>query len=120
MMHFLRLVAAGAAIVYAVFFILENGGRVTVVVPLLGVRGEPYIWLFSLFLLAAGIGLGSIAPSLRLLRVRAQARRDAKRITELERELHMLRTLPLEEKRPELLTEENRTELSESKPSSME
>jgi hypothetical protein len=84
------LVAAGVAL------IMRN--EVMTEVHFFGdpITGVP-VWQVMVVSLLLGAGVSAVACAWPLVRYRLRLRRDRLRITELEREVHGLRTLPLGE-----------------------
>ncbi len=93
-MSFVRLGLGAAAVVYATVFALANLEPVSLDLVFAELGPMP----MALAVLAA-VGVGASVSSLALawpvMQARVQRRRDLRRIEELERELHGLRTLPL-------------------------
>jgi len=93
-MSFVRLGIGVAAVVYATIFALANLEPVSLDLVFAELGPMP----MALAVLAA-VGVGGALASLILawpmMQARVQRRRDVRRIEQLERELHGMRTLPL-------------------------
>jgi len=82
------LLAAGVA-----YFVAAN--QQPVPVRLLGVTLEKPLWMSLLASVVAGAAVALGGCSWSIVRLKLQARRQGKRIAELEQEIHGLRTLPI-------------------------
>ncbi len=88
------LAVAVAVIAYAVYLVTQNDQPVTIQLLFASVVGAP-AWSLLLGSFAAGASLTALALSWPLLRLRLAVRRQTRRVTRLEQEVHGLRTLPL-------------------------
>ena len=95
-MTFLRLLAAVAGILYVALFAMQNmePAELDLVFFQLGPMPRALIVLAAM---AVGASLAGLALAWPMVSGRVQQRRDTRRIQELEREIHGLRTLPLSE-----------------------
>jgi len=84
-----------AALVAAVLVALVVGNGEPVVVNLLLVQWPTKVWGALVAAAAFGGAAASIVLIWPVIRLNLQARRQSKRISELEQELHGLRTLPI-------------------------
>ncbi len=81
---------------FAAFLVYNNLEQVSISLVFTVLEGVP-LWGALLGTLVLGAFLAGLACLWPLLRLRLQVRRQARQITRLEREIHGLRTLPLEE-----------------------
>jgi uncharacterized integral membrane protein len=79
--------------VMVAYFVAAN--QQPVPVRLLGVTLEEPLWMALLVAVLAGAAVALGACSWSILRLKLQARRQIKRIADLEQEIHGLRTLPI-------------------------
>jgi len=93
-MSFVRFGLAAAAVIYAAFFALKNLEPVSLDLVFFELGPMPMA-LASLAAVGVGALLAGLVLAWPVLHARSQRRRDLRRIEELERELHGLRTLPL-------------------------
>ena len=93
MKAFLRLVMAVLLAVMVAYFVAAN--QQPVLVRLLGVTLEEPLWMALLVAVLAGAAVALGACSWSIVRLKLQARRQARRIADLEQEVHGLRTLPI-------------------------
>ena len=85
-------------------FAINNSETVTLNL-VLGEVGPLPLSLFSILSAVFGAAITATVLGWTVAGARMQARRDAKRIAELEQEVHGLRTLPMvEEAKPDTLT----------------
>jgi hypothetical protein len=92
--QFVRIAALVVLVAYTTLFVLYNGDQVKMSLPFL-VTGEMPGWLVAVIAGALGAFATALVLSWPLVRLSGQHRRDARRIAQLEQELHGLRTLPL-------------------------
>jgi uncharacterized integral membrane protein len=76
-----------------IFAVLSNDTEVTVVMPLIQWRTK--LWGAMVASAVVGAAASMLLVTWPLLRLKLQSRKHAKRIVELEREVHGLRTLPI-------------------------
>ena len=76
-----------------VYVVISNNDLVVVTLPL--VKWPTKLWAAMVASAIAGAGAAILLTSWPLLRLKLQSRRHARRIAELEQELHGLRTLPI-------------------------
>ncbi len=99
MRGFAGLAAAVAVIAYSVYLVTQNGQPVAIDLLFTSVAGAP-AWSLLLVSFAAGASLTALVLSWSLLRLRLSVRRQTRRVTRLEQEVHGLRTLPLSPEEP--------------------
>lgn len=75
------------------YFVTANLVSVSVQLP--GVTLEEPLWLAMLAALLVGAAAALGACGLSIVRLKLEVRRQAKRVAELEQEVHGLRTLPI-------------------------
>jgi uncharacterized membrane protein YciS (DUF1049 family) len=84
-----------AAVVAAIVVALVVGNGESITVNLLVVQWPTKVWGALVAAAALGGLVSALMLSLPVFRLKVQTRRQAKRIAELEQELHGLRTLPI-------------------------
>jgi len=93
-MSFLRVAAAVAALLYVAVFAMKNMEPAVLDLVFFEIGPMP-VALVALVAMGAGAALASLALAWPVLQGRVQQRRDTRKIEELEREVHGLRTLPI-------------------------
>ncbi len=76
-----------------VYVVISNNDIVVVTLPLL--KWPTKLWAAMVASAVFGAGAAMLLTSWPLLRLKLQSRRHAKRIAQLEQEIHGLRTLPI-------------------------
>jgi uncharacterized integral membrane protein len=100
-MSFVKFGLAIIAFVVVALFAISNNEPVQLNL-LLGTFGPVPLSVFVIFATAFGAAVTAAALGWSVASARLQTRRDAKRIAELEQEVHGLRTLPMiEEAKPD-------------------
>jgi uncharacterized integral membrane protein len=94
MRFWVGLVAAISLAVLVAALVYYNNDQVTVHL-LFGAPWETKLWAAMVASAVIGSGLTALVLAWPLARLKVQARRRAKRIHELEQEVHGLRTLPI-------------------------
>jgi uncharacterized integral membrane protein len=87
------LVFAALVAVLVIFVVVSNSDRVTVVLPF--IKQPMPLWSALVTSAVFGAAAASLLLTWPVIRLKVQARRQAKRIAELEQEVHGLRTLPI-------------------------
>ncbi len=87
------LVLAVLLAVMVAYFVAANQQPVSL--RLLGVTLEEPLWMALLVAVLAGAAVALGACSWPIVRLKLQARRQLRRIADLEQEIHGLRTLPI-------------------------
>ena len=106
-MSFVKLGLGIAAIVIVALFAISNNEPVQLNL-LFGTFGPVPLSVFVIFAVVFGAAITAAALGWTVASARMQTRRDARRIAELEQEVHGLRTLPMvEEAKPDTLTPRN-------------
>ena len=102
-MSFVKLGLGIVVIVLVVLFAISNNEPVQLNL-LFGTFGPVPLSVFVIFSVAFGAIASGLALGWTVASARMQSRRDARRIAELEQEVHGLRTLPMvEETKPDAL-----------------
>jgi uncharacterized integral membrane protein len=102
-MSFVKYGLGIVAFVMVALFAISNSEQVKLNL-LFGEFGPVPLSIFVIFAVAFGAAISAIGLGWTVASARMQTRRDAKRIAELEQEVHGLRTLPMvEEAKPDLL-----------------
>jgi hypothetical protein len=97
MRNWLSAAAALGATLFLVLAALRNGATVERVDWVFGSAHAVPLWCALGSSLLFGVALAVVALSVPALRLRLRLRRAERRISQLEREVHGLRTLPLDE-----------------------
>jgi len=87
------LVFAAGVAALVIYVVISNGDPVTIVLPFIKQTTE--LWKALVVAAAFGAAAASLVLTWPVIRLKVQARRQSKRIAELEQELHGLRTLPI-------------------------
>ena len=93
-MQFVRIGVAVVLAAYSVLFAVRNTESVPIELPFIA-EGILQGWLVVVLAGAFGAFAASMVMSWPMMRLSGQHRRDTRRISQLEQELHGLRTLPL-------------------------
>lgn len=87
------LVLAALVAALVIYVVISNGDQVTIVLPFIKQTTE--LWKALVVAAAFGAAGASLVLTWPVVRLKVQARRQSKRIAELEQEIHGLRTLPI-------------------------
>ncbi len=93
MKAWISLVLALLLAIAVAYFVSANQEPVSV--HLLGSTLEEPLWMSMLAALLSGASVALAACGLAILRLKLEVRRQARRVAELEHEVHGLRTLPI-------------------------
>ena len=103
-MSFVKFGVGMVVVVIVALFAISNNERVELNL-LFGTFGPVPLSVFVIFAVLFGAAVAAAALGWTVASARMQTRRDARRIAELEQEVHGLRTLPMvEEAKPDALT----------------
>ncbi len=92
----LRILLAAALAVYTAVIVVANSDKVTVELGFATVDTVP-LWIPLVGALLLGVAVTALLLSVPLVRQRFQLRRQSRRVSELEQEVHGLRMLPIGE-----------------------